>query len=125
MYALSGSGRIQLFAQLTDETTTDVVFESLQRSVSTPDQKLTLGLEEGDTINSLIGTLDGVLIAGHEYKFQYGYTIRIESPALPDGGASASGFLSFNITPEPGSAVLLGFGGMALLRRCRRKRHHV
>lgn len=121
VWALDGSEKTQLFARITDQTTTDIIFDSLQLSLSTPDEEFTLGLEEGDNFNSLIGATTGALLAGHQYLFQFGYHIDIPSDApIGDGGASASGFLSFNITPEPTCAVLLALGGVALLRRRRK-----
>jgi hypothetical protein len=56
---------------LLDVTSDAFLFQGLQRSASTPDESFTVGLSEGDTSNSAVGSVTGTLLAGHNYLVHY------------------------------------------------------
>lgn len=117
--AIDPSGRmLQLWSGLQDDTANVVMFESVQRSLTTANESFTLGLSEGDDSNISLGSLSGTLTAGHDYRFNYSGTLHANSSPT---AATASGFVSLILTPvpEPSTALLLGSGfiGLAASRR--------
>jgi hypothetical protein len=82
-------GRIFLTASLFDSTLDSFMFESLQESNSTLNESFTLGLVEGDSLNTDTGSLTGTLIAGHDYAFFYqGHTQSLVSDQPGLGGVT-------------------------------------
>jgi hypothetical protein len=84
---------ITLDVSLKDLTADTVLFENQQISRVTPHESFTLGMEGGDSGDSLEGSLTGTLLPGEDYILTYEYRIdtRIDPTAL---AATASGFLS-------------------------------
>ena len=114
--------RYQAFITNLDGTTIPEiqVFHSLQQSRTTPNESFTLGLEEGDDFNTLVGALSGTLFAGTRYSFNY--TASLENARVQAStGASATGFFELSLIPVPepstGLLVALGLGGLAVCRR--------
>jgi hypothetical protein len=94
------------------------VFESYQASHSTPNSTFTLGRQDGDLGNVLSGAISGTLLPGHLYRFVY-FSRILDEPATSLQSASATGFYSLLIVPEPSTAMLvyLGLIGMTLRDR--------
>ena len=119
-YTISGSysvvstdGRfVQLSVWLFDLDVEENLFESEQVSVSTPNESFTLGMLEGDSSNSSLGSLTGTLHAGQAYGLML--EVQIRSPASSTTPATASGSLSFSIGQQP-EVPSLGPAGIALL----------
>jgi len=113
---------IELDVGLYDLTLSSYLFDSTQGSLSTPNESFTLGETGGDDSNTSIGSLTGMLIAGHDYAYFYSALIAQLSP-LPFSDATASGSVSLSFTPipEPGPGLLLALGlvGIAVIRRRR------
>ncbi len=123
--AINAAGRqIELQAWLADVTEDPVgatVFVSVQESRSSSNVDLVLGASQGDHDNVRIGDLAGTLTSGRRYRFSY-FTRLSSQPPFDgfDGDASASGFVSLDLSeiPEPSTATLIGVGLVALgLRR--------
>lgn len=117
---------IYLEASLVDLTmAAEVVFKSSHQSLLTPNESFVLGAGLGGDqgtpgMGPLTGWLTGMLIAGHNYRFNYNaFIATFESASTMP--ATASGFLSLNFSavPEPGTAILLSGGlvGFAAIRR--------
>ncbi len=87
--------------------------EVRQISISTPDESFTLGLQEGDQMNAVTGSLEGTLIAVHVYGLRYENHIHAYPTESPSS-ATASGFVKLTLVkPVPalggmGRAVLVG-----------------
>jgi len=123
---------VYLYGLLFDWDLNSFVFESWQRSVSTPNESFTLGQSGGDESNTSSGSLAGTLIAGHHYEFYISAYVssRISPSTTP---ATASGVLSLHLSQAPevpsstpvGIALLGGLvfaiavGGLAVQRRRR------
>lgn len=85
------------------------IFDSFQLSDSTPNQEFFLGGSDGDVRSSLSGDLTGTLIPGYRYRYEYyARIVDVPSPSLQE--ATASGYFSLRLIPEPGTAILLGLG---------------
>jgi hypothetical protein len=65
------------------------------------DESFTLGLSEGNFLNTDDGSLTGTLIAGHEYRLYYNVNVYAWSSA-DTALASGSGFLSLSFDGESG-----------------------
>lgn len=106
-------------AWLFDETTGSDLFLGGQYSHLTPNESLTLGLQEGDNANLLRGSLMGTLTAGHVYRFDYQSRLRRLTDEPAD--ASAIGYVKLTFVPEPttGALLVLGLTGLALYGRLR------
>ncbi len=110
--------RVVLSSSLYDDTNDETSFENTQESYSQLNEMFVLGESNGDTINSLTGSLSpGVL-------YQWNWNALTQAFGGSDEGASGSGNLTLTITsvPDSGSTLtLLAFGlvGMAALKRLR------
>lgn len=113
-YALAGSYAaadpdgtwFELSVILYDITLDKPMLYSQQHSNSTPNESFTLGLMEGDQLNELSGSMAGTLIAGHDYSFFYMADI-VVFQTEPSAEATASGFASLTLVPEPSRELLL------------------
>jgi hypothetical protein len=113
-YLLDGiPNGMSLFISLLRQPTQTVVFLSEQSGAGVTDQRFDVGGLDGTNFNNLSGNPSGVLTPG-TYLFSYQYTIRA---AVSDSGASATGWLSFGIVPEPTMVLLLCAAALLLLRR--------
>lgn len=119
-FALSGTGRISMSAGIRNLSGYggEVVYREDHESQFTPDESFTLGVSGGDVSSVEIGDLSGSLIAGTPYRLTYSYLIE-NYPFASDSAATAEGKLTFTLTPEPGTLILLAIGGLAFMRQQR------
>jgi hypothetical protein len=82
-------------------------------------ENFTLGLQEGDTNNQLVGSLTGALIAGHVYRLDYLNEILSHPGTATDPGL-AIGNLALTFVPGPATGTLILLGLAALAWRVRR-----
>lgn len=114
---------ILLEAKLIDNSAGAIsLFENSQASDSTVDESFDLGLAEGDSANVLLGSLTGLLVAGHTYTLEY--TAEIEDRDLCCSSTLANGHIRLQLTaiPEPSTALSVGLGLAALSGARRRRR---
>jgi hypothetical protein len=117
-FAAEAASLVQFRGALRDHTTGVFLFQNEQLSLRTPDESFALGQAGGDTINTLAGSLQGVLLAGHEYSLAA--IARVASPSLDDvSGTHARGSLRLLFVPEPATAALVALGLVALAARQR------
>jgi hypothetical protein len=90
------------------------LFGNSQWSYHTPNEQFTVGQLGGDTGNGLSGSQIGLLNPGIQYFFSYYFELEAHAS---DEGASAYGWLSLRIVPEPASAVLMTAAFGLLARR--------
>jgi hypothetical protein len=100
-YSLSGeydnsSGATHLRAWLVDDTLGAYVFRTHQYSDKTTSEHFTFGESGGNVFNELIGSLSGVLSAGHQYRLFIDTITYAEDG--PDAGAIASGNITFALS---------------------------
>jgi hypothetical protein len=122
------SGNVSMWVYLYDLTAPGYKFYSLSDSKNTVDESLVLGVAGGDNSNSIFGSLNGTLVAGHSYRWFFSIYTYAQPDA--DSGATATGFLKLTIgesenvaTPEPASLVIwagLGVAGLVAARRRKR-----
>lgn len=112
-------GRRVVFRTYIGELNNGYVFDSFQKSRSTPNEGFTLGLSEGDFQNISSGALSGTVTSGADYTLYYlAFTAGDTNPA--GAGATGIGSLSLTFVPEPGTALLMGMG-LTLLTISRRQ----
>jgi hypothetical protein len=94
------SGHLRLYARLTDQTAGVDLFWNKQESLVTTNEQFVLGGTGGDFANTLVGSLTGNVIAGHQYVF----SLDCITEAYPqaDSGASAVGNLTLKLSGKPG-----------------------
>lgn len=121
-YTLSGAysavdvttaGSLSFASFLYDLTTSSYLFENAQGSKNTLNESFVLGGTGGDTLNFLVGSLTGSLIAGHNYVW-YSDAITNAAPDA-DGGATTTGFFRLDIAGDAPPAVPDGGATLALL----------
>jgi len=122
-YALTGAGAVYSDISLLDRTTgfEMTLFQDISYSLNTLDEVFVLGdIGDGDTANTNVGSLTGILIAGRSYKFTSTQSIQLLDG--PDSGATALGNLSLTVgtVPEPESLAIFAVG-LAVLGFRRRK----
>ncbi|MDH5566724.1 MAG: PEP-CTERM sorting domain-containing protein [Myxococcales bacterium] len=98
------------------------LFSSYQESRATPDRLFSVGNTDGDFFNMVEGSATGTLAPGEIYRLIFANSIQA-SPTAASGSATASGFLTLVLVPEPSTALLLSIGlaGFAALRGDRKK----
>ena len=123
--AVDSEGRtLRLLAKLTNVTTSGLVFNMDQQSNATANESFTLGDSGGDLVNTTVGSLSGVLLAGQNYRFDFTALLQA-SPTASTSSATAAGSLTLNFTanpppiPEPGTALLTGLGLVVLTTKRR------
>lgn len=100
----SESGTVSSFVVLDDLTLSDHLFYGQQVSQSTPNEHFVVGATGGDSDTTLIGSLTGSLLEGHDYLLHFSYST-VGRPD-PDSGASASGNVTLSIgTADPTGSV--------------------
>jgi hypothetical protein len=110
-------GYVEFRAAFLDITANTVLFVNAQSSDSTPNESFVLGLQQGDRDNHLVGSLSGMLIAGHTYALTTLATTQSLSNATTS--ATGTGHLSLTFVPEPstGLLVIAGLLGFAVRRK--------
>jgi hypothetical protein len=114
----SGSDYTVLEGSLQDTTTGASIFYSHQESLG--DASFTLGLEEGNYLNALVGSPSGFLQAGHNY-YWYSFVRSDEITGTPlfTTGNMEIRFSEVSAVPEPSSLLFSSLGGMGFLWRRR------
>lgn len=94
-----------------------LIFENSQFSNATPNEQFVLGRQEGDANNTLLGSLTGTLLPNRTYRFEY-FSRLFDEPRPSYQTATATGFYSLVIIPEPTTGVLmmLGVAGLSPTR---------
>lgn len=94
-----------------------VIFQNFQLSSSTIDPHFILGRQDGDLNNILTGSLTGVFLPGRTYRFEYDARL-LDSPSPSLQTATATGYFSLVLVPEPSAALLIALGlvGMTVWR---------
>ncbi len=113
-----------MLTELYDVTGAPVMlFGNTQLSYATPFENLVLGQTGGDNMNSLAGSLTGILTAGTEYRLDF-YTFMATDALLTPNSANVSGEISllFAPVPEPHTGMLLIWGLVGMARFGRRHR---
>lgn len=121
-YTLSGAGTVYLSVHLEDLSQyphSGTIYRGQHESSATLNESFALGQAGGDLISEEEGELTGTLQPDVQYKLGYYYAVS-NNPYVPGDAATAEGMLSFTLTPEPSSLMLLATGGLAVLRRLRR-----
>lgn len=120
----SVGGYVGLAGSLFDETTSVYAFQSEQSSDLTANESFELGGTEGDLINRYQGSLTGILLPGHIYRFDYDMRISgknidgVMSPVTALGDIA----LEFSPIPEPNTALLVSLGLVAIAANRNRAR---
>lgn len=119
-FSLSGARRIRLDVSVMDLSVypEQFVYRGWHESTMTAGESFALGMAGGDLISEEVGDLSGALSAGTPYKLSYHYLIE-NYPAGSADPASAVGTLNFTLVPEPSALIILGVGGLILMRRRR------
>jgi hypothetical protein len=118
--------RVILSAQIRETVTNDLIFNSDQRSDSTPDELLQLGIPTGDLYANMDGWVIGPLDPNTLYQF-WCYAAILNWPTAGPNGASAEGTCGLEIipAPEPTQIAMVFPGALMLLgvakRRTRRR----
>lgn len=124
----TNGGSASLNVHLRDQTTGQWLFQSYQLSRNTVDESFVLGGTGGDTSNYNVGSLSGLLVAGHDYRFHFGTGLQANPDA--DDGASALGNVTLTLggdfdtdpVPEPASIAMWSvMGGIGFMVRRKRK----
>lgn len=112
----------RLDVSLFDFTTSTTVFDAQQTAIGPGVIDEVLGQLEGTDI--FLGALSGRLHAGHEYRLDFGIASFNDTVAFGLQGLGSSEFsLALTAVPEPGTALLLNAGLVAMaLRRSRGRR---
>lgn len=101
----------------------DVSVQFIVFDVANPTPFLYFGGGTGGTLslNPAVGTIsrtgDRVLLAGHTYQIGWDTRIRTVTSPLPGGPSTVSGYFNWSLTPEPGTALMVGLAVPILLRR--------
>ena len=113
----------RFFAQLSNAATDQVIFESDQISLGVEYEGFVLGQQDGNSFNSLIGSLTGTLSPTEVYKLSYASSIYLPLPGSWYSVDSDS-FLKMSVTaiPEPNTDLLLASGLVVLVFRSRGRR---
>jgi len=120
-----GTGRMAFQSVLRDLTIEqEALFDSLQASVDASTGEFVLGGSSGNSENTMIGSLTGTLLAGHEYEYRIIAVTQSWGATPFEDGGTASGNASLTLTaiPEPGTGVLVAVGLLLLPHAGRSKR---
>lgn len=114
-----GGRTTSLQAWIFDFTTFEFVFQSWQRSQTTPNESFVVGGLGGDEINDLIGSPTGTLLAGHQYQFFAAGRIAVPQSATAPSTAHGTGYVTVTFVPEPslGSLLIAGIAALAAATR--------
>lgn len=115
LYAMSGpASSIRQKASLFDQTTNQTLFSNDQFSFQTPNETFTLGQLGGDNFNQRAGSLNGALLMGHVYSWNFAaglpeardgvvvtatgdFTLKIGEPSVPGTVPEASCFVIWSL----------------------------
>lgn len=112
------SGEIaKLFVRLATTDLQTVLFSQLQETDGVIDPLFELGVDAG--YGAPVGSLTGMLLANTDYLLSIDALVMDSS--TPTESSYATGQINLNLVPEPSTALLLGFGLMALARGKRRR----
>lgn len=118
-----GTGTARYEISLFDQTTSTYAFRSYQRSNDVADASFVAGGTAGTTTNTLLGSLTGTLVDGHDYLFLVSGEVANRLSHLNALTGSATGTLTLGApVPEPTTLVLFSLGAAGLAVRRRRHR---
>ena len=125
-YAMSGTGepKTSFNVALRDLTTSTTLLDDFTESQNSANASFILGvIGDGDFGDSIIGSLTGNLVAGHNYQFIMSAYIQANVNNTT-AAASASGEVNLNIgaVPIPAAIWLFGSGLLGLVGMARRKK---
>lgn len=92
------------------------------QSQFTLDESFTLGVNGGDTTDSVSGATTQLLMPGQNYTLDWVVYVQDRRSDIGDLGATGSGYFQLAFIPEPSTGLLLAYGlAMLSMRRRRRK----
>ncbi len=97
------------------------IFHNNFNSINTLNESFSLGTDtgQGDALDQVTGSPDGMLLAGIVYRLEYGSGLSNSQTFLTDKSASSVGstILTLAPIPEPSAALIVMFGLAAVTRR--------
>jgi len=113
---------VGLFARVTDTGTAAVITLHNYGSAGVlSNVSYTVGVGGGNVFND-VGPTSGVLLAGHQYLYEFGLSVDTNRFSPEVGTATGNLALTFAAVPEPGVLALAGLGLPVLLAAWRRRR---
>ncbi len=111
----SDADGIRLFqsATLFDLTTWTTLFQAQQDARDVSDTTLSLGLQEGNFDNQLVGSTTGALLPGRFYFFEYRSVLQ-DQDASSTTGSVGSGSFRLLVVPEPSAHLAMALGLLVL-----------
>jgi len=110
-----GTNDVEVLVRLTSFFTSEILFESHQRSTNVDTGGFTLGEQAGNDLNSLIGSMTGQLDPLEVYKIEGLVRQTRDTVFFPQKAELTGGIdLFVAAVPEPGTALLVAIGLAAL-----------